>query len=665
MEWWARLRAAFKALTDLRFPSSPQWSWSWPLQRAAVDMARVGNGSHNSAVVACVEWVCRTFPEAPMTVQQRTRQGEWQTAEDHPLALLWERPNAFYAGPLLWSALLTDWLLDGNAYVLKRRSGMNKPVELWWLPQRLVEPQWPADGSAFISHYEYKPDGSRVVRYEPDELVHFRYGMDPANPRKGRSPLKAVLAEVYTDEEAARFSAALLTNLGVPGVVISPKDGEAQMTEDQAMALKANFAQKVGGDRRGEPLVLQGAVDVSVLSFSPEQMNLRDLRQVPEERISAVLGVPAIVAGLGAGLDRSTYANFAEAREAAYESGIIPMQRLLLAELNTQLLPDFVDGRAARGWRVAFDNSQVRVLQEDQDALYKRVDEGVRGGWLKVADARRAVSLPVMPSDEIYLRGANIVQVSETAQRPPLVAVASAERPELKVLAFKADDTDALLEAIAALRERLTPPMLAEVAAFLTAQAERIGQRLDATATILSLMPTDEETRLRSVLEPWYQRVLSDLHGPAQATLGVQWGIEDPTVLRYLVEAGEQIRGIDQTTREHVARLLAEGRATGLTPAEIARQLRDDAAFSRSRAETITRTELAQSANRAALTHYTASEVVVGIQVFDGDYDAVCQAMHGRRFALADAGRIPRVAHPNCLRAFGPLTDVSQLEATA
>lgn len=663
MTIWTRLRAAFKALTDLRFPSSPQWSWSWPLQRSAVDVARVGNGAGSSAVQSCLQWICRTFPEAPLIVQQRDRQGDWQTRPEHPLAALWERPNPFYSGPQLWSALLGDFVTDGNAYLLKRRSGMNKPVELWWLPQRLVEPRWPDDGSVFISHYEYKPDGSRIVRYEPDELVHFRWGFDDQNTRKGRSPLKTVLGEVYTDDEAARFSAALLTNLGVPGVVISPKDGEAQMTEDQALSLKANFAQKFGGDRRGEPLVSQGALDISVLSFSPDQMNLRDMRQVPEERISAVLGVPAIVAGLGAGLSRSTYANFHEAREAAYESGIIPLQRLLLAELNTQLLPDFVDGRQARGWRVAFDNSQVRVLQEDQDSLYQRMDTAVRGGWVKVADARRAVGLPVTPADEVYLRPANVV-VQLATDRPQLAAAASHERPELKVLETK-DATDDLLDTIAALRERLTPAMLEAVAGFLVAQAVRVGARIDATATILSLMPSDEETRLRQVLEPWYRSVLTELHGPTQAALGVRWGIEDAQILRFLAEAGSQITGINETTRQAVAKVLQEGRAAGLTPAEIGRQLRGDFAFSRARAEVIQRTELATSANRATLFHYRESNVVVGVMIRDGDFDGPCAAANGRRIPIARAGGIPLVQHPNCTRALLPLTELSQLEATA
>jgi hypothetical protein len=83
---------------------------------------------------------------------------------------------------------------------------------------------------------------------------------------------------------------------------------------------------------------MTGKTKVEQFGFSPEQLLLRELRRIPEERVTAVLGVPAIVAGLGAGLDRSTFTNMAEAREAAYESGIIPTQRIIAEDIRFQLL---------------------------------------------------------------------------------------------------------------------------------------------------------------------------------------------------------------------------------------------------------------------------------------------------------------------------------------
>jgi hypothetical protein len=141
-------------------------------------------------------------------------------------------------------------------------------------------------------------------------------------------------------------------------------------------------------------------MEIDILSFSPEQMNLKSLRRIPEERICALLGWPAVVAGLGAGLDRSTYNNMDEARQQAYEQNIIPTQQAMADDLTTQLLPDF--STAPDMESVMFDLSQVRVLQDDQLKLYQRLDIGYRGGWLKRAEVRAEVGKPVLPEDDIY-----------------------------------------------------------------------------------------------------------------------------------------------------------------------------------------------------------------------------------------------------------------------
>jgi hypothetical protein len=159
---------------------------------------------------------------------------------------------------------------------------------------------------------------------------------------------------------------------------------------------------------------------VDVLSFSPEKMNLKDMRRVPEERITATLGIPAIVVGLGAGLDRSTFANYAEARESAYESFIIPNQRRFAADLKSQLLPDFGD---TAGVAIQFDTSGVRVLQEDENAKAQRWINLVNGGLAMVSEGRNAVGLPVEPEHDVFLRPANLIETGPGAEPAPEVIV--------------------------------------------------------------------------------------------------------------------------------------------------------------------------------------------------------------------------------------------------
>src|SRR3990167_8384960 len=126
---------------------------------------------------------------------------------------------------------------------------------------------------------------------------------------------------------------------------------------------------------------MSGPTKVAQFGFSPEQLVLRDLRMIPEERVTAVLGVPAVVAGLGAGLVRSTVTNMDEAREMAYESNIIPTQRCLAEDIRFQLLTDFMAEEEIWSWRFGFDLSKVRVLADDEDRHWRRLGVGGRGGW--------------------------------------------------------------------------------------------------------------------------------------------------------------------------------------------------------------------------------------------------------------------------------------------
>ena len=378
------------------------------VSRSSYDYLKdVGDGTGSSTVMAPLLWIARTFPEAPPMLWRQFPDGHEEPERAHPMLRLLQRPNEHFSGSILWMATLMDWYVDGNAYWLKVRTNGGMVGELWWAPSWLIEPKGSAE--EVVTHYEYRP-GFETVRLPVDDVVHFRFGMDGDDPRNGRSPLKSVLREVFTDDEAATFTASLLKNMGVPGLIVSP-DSDQPASDEDVKATKAYIAASSTGDKRGGTLVMKGRTKVEQFGFSPEQLLLKELRRIPEERVSAVLGVPAIVAGLGAGLDRSTFTNYTEARQAAYEQTLIPTQRILSEDIRFQLLTDWEGD--PWGWRCGFDLSNVRILQDDQDKLATRLNVGVAGGWIKRAEARRAMGQTVAKdgSDDCYLIPLNMAVV--------------------------------------------------------------------------------------------------------------------------------------------------------------------------------------------------------------------------------------------------------------
>jgi HK97 family phage portal protein len=304
-------------------------------------------------------------------------------------------------------ATIVSWVVDGNAYWLKVRSAAGRVVQLWYVPHWMIEPIWPLDGSEYISYYQYRV-GSQSVPIAPRDIVHFRYGLDPDNPRKGRSPLSAVLREVYTDEEAARFSASILKNLGLPGVILSPAKGAPAPRTGQTDldAIKEKFRETFTGDNRGDVMVLGAPTDVQMFGFSPQQLDLSQLRNVPEERVTAALGIPAAVVGFGSGLQQTKVgATMESLRDQAWQSNLIPSQGILGGEVQTQLVPEFEADIELNEF--GFDLSRVGVFQ---DAMSKKATMWrtlTDGKIAKRIEARAAFDLMVDPvEDDVYIDSA-------------------------------------------------------------------------------------------------------------------------------------------------------------------------------------------------------------------------------------------------------------------
>lgn len=370
----------------------------------------------NSAVAAAVMWFARSFPEAPLIVTEPMEDGEREAVDPHELSELIRRPNEFHSGTLLWMATVTDFLINGNAYWVKVRNAGGRVIALWPIAAKQMEPKGDTQiSSTYISHYEYKP-GGKAERLKIEDVVHFRYGIDGMNPRKGMSPLGSLLREIFTDDQAANYTAAILRNFGMPSVILMPDD-PTNIPEDARAEMGREFQRKFGGDNVGGAMISSGRLRVQTVGFSPSDMDLGNIRYVPEERIAAVLGIPAAVLGLGTGLETTKVgATLKEYREQAWENAIIPTQRLLSEQIQVQLNEDFqLDQRKQR---VEFDLKDVRVLQDDEDKKWERVSMAVKDGWLKVSDAQAMVGAQVDETQDGYLRNAMTTSLVESGAEP-------------------------------------------------------------------------------------------------------------------------------------------------------------------------------------------------------------------------------------------------------
>jgi HK97 family phage portal protein len=298
---------------------------------------------------------------------------------------------------------------DGNAYLWKARNRFGQVVEIHPLLPDLVEPE--GGSRSRVTHYKYTPDG-KEIHIPRRDMIHLRIGMDRKNHRRGLAPLKSALREVYGDEQASRFTTALTRNTGVAPVLISPKDEDGP-DEEEGERIVEKFNNKVGGDRRGNALFLNGPVNVDKLGFSPKDMDLSSIRRLPEERVAAVLGVPPVLAGLGTGIVNSSGRNETrELIEAFTEGKLVPMWSGIGKLLTKHLLREFTEDV---DMTMRFTLKNVRALAGDRQKHWQRVSNAYTAGIITRREAREALDEDYTgtPEDEIYYTDISGSQGSE------------------------------------------------------------------------------------------------------------------------------------------------------------------------------------------------------------------------------------------------------------
>jgi phage portal protein BeeE len=364
----------------------PGWGVNYLPPQSQMDYGRLaGDLSMNSVVAVCLGWLADNMPSARLEAGFEI-DDKWEADAEHPLTVWFTkgRPNPLYTWRQVWGATVAAWKVDGNAYWWAGRAlgGLGRVQEVYWLPNSCVEIETDSQ-TGEPAKYRYQPWGTaREQEFRPDEILHFRDGIDPQNPVLGISRLKRVIRNVAGLNAGETYTAAILRNFGVVSHVLTPKapmTGIATGTPEEAemLAEKRRLERGSTGENAGRPHAVTIPIEYVKLGQGPEEMMLDRILDRPEAVVCAAMGLNALVTGLPASDASRTYSNLGEANKQAWQNALIPMQDTFAEMLQNAFLGDFADGTELR-----WNRSKVEALNEDAESRVNRAVALFQAGLL-------------------------------------------------------------------------------------------------------------------------------------------------------------------------------------------------------------------------------------------------------------------------------------------
>lgn len=367
-----------------------------------------GNLHQNGVIAACKSVISKAMADAPIIMEYLTQDDQgndkWEQvqakspginkqdlAKCNLILNLLYNPNGHYISHNLWGATVGSEIVNGNGFWVMKVNKAGEPYEIYHEPW--LNMQWDADH--FITEYWMYRDG-KWLPIPVNQVVHFRYALDPANHRFGWSPVSTVLRQIAGDNGAATYHGALLNNMAVPAWIATGKQPRAGqqvsgITGSQLETWITKVQERFSGDGVGGGAATAMPLDITVLGLSPEQLSLDKLSDYYERRICSVLDVPPMVIGLGSGADHMTYSNLDVAQKELWHRCVLPFQRQHAETLRVQYLPLF--GLDNQRFRFSYDYSDVEALQEDQNALMTTLENAAGGPVLTPNEARERINL--------------------------------------------------------------------------------------------------------------------------------------------------------------------------------------------------------------------------------------------------------------------------------
>jgi len=272
--------------------------WSRPPERNTAEWIKTFSTSPRLAVV---DRIASDLSFAPGKLYAIASDGDEQEIVSHPFLDFWDNLNPLheYSSAALWQLHEIYLLLKGEGYFVVERDAAGRPAELWPVPTHWVYE------TPYLNHpyYRIRTSSGGILDVSVEDMFVMK-SLNPYDPfMRGLGAAESVSDEVETDEYASKFQKRFFFNDATPNLIVAmPKS-----TDEQRKRFRMEWLERFQGVFKSHGLAtVNGEVSVQRVGETMKDMDMVAGRIYLRDAVLEHFGVPREIMGITENSNRST-----------------------------------------------------------------------------------------------------------------------------------------------------------------------------------------------------------------------------------------------------------------------------------------------------------------------------------------------------------------------
>lgn len=250
---------------------------------------------------ACIYRISSDIGKLPFTLRVLLESGVSQITTNPAYSPVLRKPNGFQTEGQFREYWLLTKLIQGNAYILKRRDARGVVVDLYVLDPCRVMPKVSDAGAVFYQlqtdPLNTLPDGypAEQLIVPASEVIHDRC-MTMHHPLIGVPPVAAAHWPALKNMKIMRSATEFFANNAQPGGLLTAPAG---MVEEDAKKVQDYWTANFTGANAGRVAII--GADMKFTAFAMKSIDSQMVEQMrySDEQICQPFGIPPFMVGIG------------------------------------------------------------------------------------------------------------------------------------------------------------------------------------------------------------------------------------------------------------------------------------------------------------------------------------------------------------------------------